>query len=121
VTLDSVAEAADCSVYSLYAIFGSPDAPSVEETVAELYKTTSATLTREPRMATAMLSHVEAGRIRDISTPLLLQQLLGPMLAHVLMRPALAAEVGLDQACSEFTAAFLRAVGTSNYVDIEGR
>lgn len=168
VTLESVAEAAACSVHSLYAIFGTRDelfaaiyerfspfddalrlsadpSASVEETVAELYNTTSAALTREPRVATAMLSdvlgnphgigarifaryfprvraslggwlqaQVRAGRIRDIPTPLLLQQLLGPMLAHVLMRPAFPAEVELDQACSEFTAAFLRAVGTSN-------
>jgi AcrR family transcriptional regulator len=174
VTLDSVAEAADCSVHSLYAIFGNRDelfaaiyeryspfhdvlrisadpSASLEETVAELYKTISAALTREPRVATAMLSdvlgnphgigarifaryfprvrasvggwlatHVEAGRIRDIPTPLLLQQLLGPMLAHVLMRPALATEVDLNQACSEFTAAFLRAVGTSNDPGNEG-
>ncbi len=49
--------------------------------------------------------------------PLLLQQLLGPILAHALMRPALSCEVDVDEACSEFTAAFLRAVGTSN----EGR
>jgi AcrR family transcriptional regulator len=174
VTLDSVADAADCSVHSLYAIFGNRDelfaaiyeryspfhdvlristdpSASVEETVAELYKTTSVTLTREPRVATAMLSdllgnpqgiaarifaryfprvrasvgrwleyHVNAGRIRDIPTPLLLQQLLGPMLAHILMRPALATEVNLDQACAEFTAAFLRAVGTSNDLENEG-
>jgi hypothetical protein len=65
-------------------------------------------------------THVEAGRIRDIPTPLLMQQLLGPMLAHVLMRPALAGEVGLEHACSEFTTAFLRAVGTPNDPDNEG-
>jgi AcrR family transcriptional regulator len=174
VTLDSVAEAADCSVHSLYAIFGGRDElfaaiyeryspfhdvlrissdPSarLEDTVAELYETTSAALTREPRVAAAMLSdvlgnpkgigarifaryfprvrasvggwleyHVKAGRIRDMPTPLLLQQLLGPMLAHVLMRPALDGEVGVDQACSEFSASFLRAVGTSNDPGDEG-
>lgn len=175
VTLDAVAEAADCSVHSLYAIFGARDelfaaiyeryspfhdvlrisadaSASLEQMVAELYRTTSAALTREPRVAAAMVSdvlgnprgigarifaryfprvrasvggrlaaHVEAGRIRDMPIPLLLQQLLGPMLAHVLMRPALAGEVDLDEACSEFTAAFLRAVGTSNDPDKEGR
>jgi AcrR family transcriptional regulator len=174
VTLDSVAAAADCSVHSLYAIFGTRDelfaaiyegyspfhdvlrlsadaSASLQESVAELYRATSAALTREPRVATAMLSdllgnphgiaakvfaryfprvraslggwlktHVEAGRIRDIPTPLLMQQLLGPMLAHVLMRPALAQEVALEQACSEFTTAFLRAVGTPNDPDNEG-
>jgi hypothetical protein len=43
------------------------------------------------------------------------------MLAHVLMRPALAKEVDLEQACSEFTSAFLRAVGTPDYADNERR
>ena len=125
---------------------------SLEETVAELYRTISAALTREPRVATAMLSdvlgnphgigarifaryfprarasvggwlrtHVDAGRIRDIPISLLLQQLLGPMLAHVLMRPASAAEINLDSACAEFTAAFLRAAGTSKGPGSEGR
>ena len=175
VTLDAVAEAAACSVHSLYAIFGGRDelfaaiyeryspfqdvlrigadpSASLEETVAELYRVMVATLTREPRVATAMLSdvlgnphgigarifaryfprarasvggwlktHMEAGRIRNMPIPLLLQQLLGPMLAHVLMRPALAGEVDPDQACSEFTAAFLRAVGTPNDPNDEGR
>ena len=176
VTLESVAEAADCSVHSLYAIFGTRDelfaaiyerysplndvlrlsadpSASVEHTVAALYRTTSVTLTREPRVAVAMLSdllgnprgpaagifaryfprvraslggwlaaQVRAGRIRDIPIPLLIQQLLGPMLAHVLMRPALAKEVDLEQACSEFTSAFLRAVGMPDhrYNDVEG-
>ena len=120
--------------------------------MAELYRVMVSTLTREPRVATAMLSdvlgnphgsgarifaryfprarasvggwlktHVDAGRIRDVPIPLLLQQLLGPMLAHVLMRPALAGEVDPERACSEFTAAFLRAVGTSNDPYREGR
>jgi AcrR family transcriptional regulator len=175
VTLDSVAEAAECSVHSLYSVFGSRDelfaaiyehyspfhdvlrisadpSASLEETVAELYRTIAAALIREPRVATAMLSdvlgnphgigarifaryfprvrgsvggwlttHVEAGRIRDIPIPLLLQQLLGPLLAHVLMRPALPGEVNLEQICMEFTAAFLRAVGTSKDPGSEGR
>ena len=79
VTLEAVAEAADCSVHSLYAIFGTrdelfaaiyeryspfhdvlrlsadPSAP-LEQTVAEFYRTVAATLTREPRVAAAMLS-----------------------------------------------------------------
>lgn len=165
VTLESVAAAADCSVHSLYGIFGSRDElfaaiyerysplndvlhlgadPSVtlEQTVADFYRTTAATLTREPRVAAAMLSdllgnprgiaarifaryiprvraslggylatQVKAGRIRDIPVPLLMQQLMGPLLAHVLMRPAVAGEVDLEQACSAFASTFLRAVG----------
>ena len=72
VTLEAVAEAADCSVHSLYAIFGTrdelfaaiyerysplrdvlrlsadPSAP-LDHTVAEFYRMVAATLTREPR------------------------------------------------------------------------
>ena len=176
VTLEAVAEAADCSVHSLYAIFGTrdelfaaiyerysplrdvlrlsadPSAP-LDHTVAEFYRTVAATLTREPRVAAAMLSdllgnprgiaarifaryfprvraslggwleaQVRAGRVRDIPVPLLMQQLLGPLLAHVLMRPALGQEVDLDQACAAFTDGFLRAVTapTHPYNDVEG-
>jgi AcrR family transcriptional regulator len=173
VTLEAVAEAADCSVHSLHAVFGSrdelfaaiyeqysplndvlrlgadPSAP-LEQTVADFYRTTAATLTREPRVAAAMLSdllgnprgiaarifaryfprvraamgnyfepHVTAGQIRDIPVPLLMQLLVGPLVAHVLMRSAIAREVDLEQACAEFTAAFLRAVGP-NQPDTEG-
>ena len=174
VTLEAVAEAADCSVHSLYAIFGTRDelfaaiyeryspfkdvlrlsadpcAP-LEHTVAEFYGTVAATLTREPRVAAAMLSdllgnprgiaarifaryfprvraslggwmatQVRAGRMRDIPVPLLMQQLIGPLLAHVLMRPAVGGEVDLEHACSAFTATFLRAVGTQGHLDNAG-
>jgi AcrR family transcriptional regulator len=166
VTLDDVARAAECSVHSLYAIFGTRDelfaaiyeryspfndvlrlsadpSSDLEQTVADLYRTTGAILTREPRVAAAMLSdmlgnprgaaarvfaryfprvraalggwlraQVRAGRVRDIPVPLLMQQLIGPMVAHVLMRPAIGAEVDLERACEEFTANFLRAVST---------
>jgi AcrR family transcriptional regulator len=176
VTLDAVAETADCSVHSLYAIFGGRDelfaaiyeryspfhdvlrlsadpAADLEQTVADFYRTTGATLTREPRVAAAMLSdllgnprgiaarlfaryfpriraslggwleaQVRAGTIRDIPVPLLMQQLMGPLLAHVLMRPALVREVDLDQACSAFTTAFVRAVAVDPhpYNEVEG-
>jgi AcrR family transcriptional regulator len=174
VTLEDVAEAADCSVHSLYAIFGSrdelfaaiyerysplndvlrlgadPSAP-LDQTVADFYRTTAATLTREPRVAAAMLSdllgnprgiaarifaryfprvraalggyfaaQVQAGRIRDIPVPLLMQQLVGPLLAHVLMRPAIAREVDLERACSVFTSTFLSAVANHPYSEVEG-
>src|SRR5215217_8552317 len=79
VTLESVAEAAACSVHSLYAIFGTRDelfaaiyerysplndvlqlsadaSTSLEASVAEFYRTLAGTLTREPRVAVAMLS-----------------------------------------------------------------
>jgi AcrR family transcriptional regulator len=173
VTLDGVADAAGCSVHSLYAIFGSRDelfaaiyerysplndllrlsadaSASVEQTVADFYRTTAATLTREPRVATAILadllgnprgaaaglfvrffprvraalggwleSQVRTGRIRDLPIPLLMQQLMGPLLAHVLMRSAMGRDVDLEHACSTFTANFLRAV--ANDPDNEGK
>ncbi|HEX2285927.1 MAG TPA: TetR family transcriptional regulator, partial [Mycobacterium sp.] len=174
VTLESVADAANCSVHSLYAIFGSRDelfaaiyeqyspfkevlrlsadpSADLERTVAEFYRTTAATLTREPRVAAAMLSDVlgnprgpaaavfaryfprvraalggyltaqmRAGRIRDIPVPLLIQLLMGPLLAHVLMRPVIAAEVDTEQACSVFTSMFLRAVSSHPDNEVEG-
>jgi hypothetical protein len=72
---------------------------SCEQIVAKLYRTTAATLTHEPRVAAAMLSdvlgnprwlvaQVHGGRIRDIPAPLLMQMLMGPLLAQVLMRLA---------------------------------
>lgn len=58
---------------------------------------------------------VDAGRIRPMPTPLLLQQMAGPMLMHFLTRPALRTVPGVDlptpeQTCEEFAATFLRAV-----------
>jgi AcrR family transcriptional regulator len=166
VTLESVAEAADCSVHSLYAIFGARDElfaaiyeqysplnellklgtdpfEPLEQTVAGFYRTMAAGLTGEPRVAAAMLSdllgnpnglaasifaryfplaraavggwlerHVRAGRIRNLPIPLLMQQLLGPLLAHVFMGPAMTGQPELEPACSVFASTFLRAVGT---------
>jgi AcrR family transcriptional regulator len=174
VTLESVAEAAGCSVHSLYAIFGTRDelfaaiyeryspfrdvirvgidpSASLEQTVAEFYRRTATTLTREPRVAAAMLSdllgnprgiaagifaryfprvraslggwlesQVRAGRIRDVPIPLLMQQLMGPLLAHVLMQPAIGRDVELEQACSVFTSNFLRAVARHPDNEVEG-
>ena len=174
VTLESVAEAADCSVHSLYAIFGTRDelfaaiyeryspfhdvlrlgtdpSASLEQTVASFYRTTAATLTREPRVAAAMLSdllgnphglaarvfaryfprvraslggwleaQIQAGLIRDIPVPLLMQQLMGPLLAHLLMQPAMTGEPDLEHACSVFTSTFLRAVTLQPNNEAEG-
>jgi AcrR family transcriptional regulator len=181
VTLEAVAEAAGCSVPSLHAIFGTRDelfaaiyeqyspltdlenlwadpAAGLEQTVADFYRTIAASLTREPRVATAMLAdvlgnpngptarifaryfpralssvggwlqaHVDADRIREIPIPLLLPQLVGPPLAYLLMRPAIdpgavgAAE--LEEACSHFASAFLRAVAgpQETHNDPEGK
>jgi len=168
VTLESVAEAADCSVHSLYAVFGARDelfaaiyeqysplndllklgtdpSEALEHAVAGFYRTMAARLTSEPKVAAAMLSdllgnpnglaarifaryfplaraavggwlerHVRAGRIRNLPIPLLLQQLLGPLLAHLFMGPAMTRQPDLEAACSVFTSTFLRAVGTDH-------
>jgi AcrR family transcriptional regulator len=168
VTLEAVAAAAGCSVPSLYVVFGTRDelfaaiyehysplndlmqlcadpTADLEQTVADFYRTMFVSLTREPRVATAMLAdllgnpqgptaqifaryfpqalsgvggwlqaQVHVGRIRDVPVQLLLQQLIGPLLAHLLMRSALPGvadhEAELERICSVFTSGFLRAV-----------
>ena len=169
VTLESIAEAAHCSIASLQAIFGTRDrlfaaiyqrysplsdlallfsdaTARVEDAVAGFYQVMAVGLMREPRVAPAMLAdllasphgpvakvfadyfprelatvggwlqrQVDAGAIRDIPIPLLIEQLTGPLMAHVLMRPA-TGQPGwempdLEQVCEAFTAMFLNAVG----------
>lgn len=172
VTLEAVAVQADCSVHSLYAVFGGrdellrsiferygpvldledmvaePDA-ELSETVQRLYRLLANTFSREPRVAPAMLaeglarptgptaqavlqyfvprllsgvgqwltSEIEAGRIRDLPLPLLIQQMLAPIAIHTMARPGAASipEVDmppLDEACMVFADNFLRAVAT---------
>ena len=58
-----------------------------------------------------------AGRIRDQPVLVLAQQLLGPILIHMLMRPALPGVPELtlpdiDNVCEAFTANFIRAVAS---------
>jgi AcrR family transcriptional regulator len=168
VTLESVAEAAHCSMQSLHAIFGTRDrlfaaiyerysplsdlvdlfthpTASLEQTVADFYQAMAAGLTREPQVAPAMLADLLAsphgpaarifadyfpravsavggwlrqqvitGAIRDIPIPLLMEQLIGPFVAHLLLRPATGQTdwdiPDLEQACAVFTATFLNAV-----------
>jgi AcrR family transcriptional regulator len=78
-TMEAVAAAAECSVHSLYAVFGSRDelltasyenyspildverlmsrpSDSITETVTYIYRALAASLTREPRVAPAMLA-----------------------------------------------------------------
>jgi AcrR family transcriptional regulator len=62
-------------------------------------------------------AQVQRGRIRDLPVPLLIQQLMGPMVLHMLGRPALAnlavVELpDLDTTCTEFAANFVRAMAT---------
>jgi AcrR family transcriptional regulator len=72
-----------------------------------------------PRMldvlGTWLDTQVQRGRIRDLPTPLLVQQLMGPMVMHMLGRPALSAIASIDlpdidTTCEEFTANFVRAL-----------
>jgi AcrR family transcriptional regulator len=60
---------------------------------------------------------VQRGRIRDLPMPLLIQQLMGPMVLHMLGRPALANLAvielpDLDTTCTELAANFVRALAT---------
>jgi AcrR family transcriptional regulator len=171
-TLEAIAARAECSVQSLYAIFGTRDgllrtvfdrhSPllDIEEFLAEdhvdlaatvrrLYALVADSLSRQPRVAPAMfaeafarptspamqtllnykgpqvlavLGHwltteIEAGRIRDLPQPLLVQQLLAPMVVHMMLRPNEANLPGVDMpdidtVCDVFTDNFLRAAGT---------
>jgi AcrR family transcriptional regulator len=169
VTLESVAEAAHCSMPSLHAIFGTRDRlfaaiyeryspltdvvslfidppASIEQTVAGFYRAMAVGLTRQPQVGPAMLAdllasphgpaasifaeyfpralstiggwlqqQVAAGRVRDIPIPLLMEHLIGPLVAHVLLRHA-AGQTGwempdVQQVCAVFTASFLHGVG----------
>ncbi|HZA11733.1 TetR/AcrR family transcriptional regulator [Mycobacterium sp.] len=172
-TLEAIASRADCSVQSLYAIFGTRDGLlrtvferhgpllDIEEFVAEdhtdlpaavrrLYALLADSLSREPRVAPAVFAEafarptspatqtllsykgprmlavigqwltteIEAGRIRDFPQPLLVEQLLAPMVVHMLLRPTTAALTGIDlpdigTVCDVFTDAFLGAAGTA--------
>ncbi|MGC2653448.1 MAG: TetR family transcriptional regulator [Mycobacterium sp.] len=168
-TFEAVAAKADCSVHSLYAVFGGRDAlleavydryiptvdlaaatagsPELNETVRTIYRSLAEVLNREPRVLMAVLAaalarptepagqvladygalrsladalswlenEVADGRIRDIPRPLLLQQLLSPIVVHCMMRRELAAVPqatvpGVDESCDIFADAFVRAV-----------
>jgi AcrR family transcriptional regulator len=171
-TLEAVAAQADCSVHSLYAVFGGrddlmravfdryspildldeviadPDA-DLGDTVHRIYRSLAEAFSREPRVAPAMLAEglarptepavqallkhhvplmlagvgqwlageVNAGRIRDLPLPLLIQQMLAPIAIHTMVRPA-AENIPelempeLSQACEVFAENFLRAVAT---------
>lgn len=169
-TLDSIAERADCSVFSLHAVFGGRDEllravfdqyspirdiedylaavpDDLRTTVHGIYRTIAVALSREPRVAPAMLAEVysrpesatvqsltrytaprmlgtlgawfeaevRAGRIKDQPLLVLIQQLLGPMLIHMLMRPAFPDALDfmlpdVDSICEHLTANFLAAV-----------
>ena len=173
-TLEAIASRADCSVKSLYAIFGTRDgllrtvferhSPllDIEEFLAEdhtdlaatvqrLYALMANSLSQHPRVAPALFAEafarptspatqtlldykgrrmlavidqwltteIQAGRIRDLPQPLLVEQLLAPIVVHMLLRPSAVnlPNINLpdiDTVCDVFTDAFLRAVGTAS-------
>jgi hypothetical protein len=66
-------------------------------------------------LGTWLNTQVQRGRIRDLPAPLLIQQLMGPMVMHMLTRPALSTTgvielPDMDTVCTEFAANFVRAV-----------
>lgn len=171
-TLEAIAVRAQCSVHSLYAVFGGRDellralferhSPLLQiedffdgehadlpATVRRLYVMITHTLDREPRVAPALLAEalarpdspaiqnllghnaprllaslgawltgeIQAGRIRDVPLPLLLQLLIAPVSVHMLLRAAVPQVPGLDlpdldTTCDTFAEAFLRAAAT---------
>ncbi|PCC74888.1 transcriptional regulator, TetR family [Nannocystis exedens] len=172
-TLESVADAAGCSVHSLYVTFGGRDgllaaiferysplhafeeltadaSTDLRATVRAIYRALVANLDREPRVTPALLAdvfsrpdgpasrifqrffprllasvgawlsgHVHAGRIRPLPLTILLQQLIGPLAIHLLIRPAwgsvLAGQLpDVATACELFADNFLRAVAVPN-------
>jgi AcrR family transcriptional regulator len=172
VTLEAVAVQADCSVHSLYAVFGGRDEllrtvfdrygpfldlneaisdphADLAETVHRICRLLAEAFSREPRVAPAMIAEalarptgaaaqtltrysaslmlagvgqwltaeIAAGRIRDLPLPLLIHQMIAPIVVHTMVRPAIdnIPEIDLpdlDEACTVFADAFLRAVAT---------
>src|SRR5579875_1800559 len=158
-TFDAVAARADCSVHSLYAVFGGRDellqtvydryiplldlgdvfadpSPNLTATVRRIYRSLAGLYLREPRVTSAVLAEALArpagpdgqvliehgvlrmladlrrwlktevadGRIRDLPPVVLIQQLISPISAHCMMRPALAdnpeaAPPALEECC----------------------
>jgi AcrR family transcriptional regulator len=90
-------------------VFARPASPTVQ-TLAQ-----HATPRMLEVLGTWLNTQVRRGRIRDLPMPLLIQQLMGPMVMHMLGRPALAnlavVELpDLDTTCTELAANFMRAV-----------
>jgi AcrR family transcriptional regulator len=65
-----------------------------------------------------LTTEIEAGRIRDLPVPLLIQELVAPMVIHMLLRPNTPHLPGIDlpdidTVCDVFTDGFIRAAGNA--------
>ncbi|MGP4029914.1 TetR/AcrR family transcriptional regulator [Actinomadura sp. 3N407] len=173
VTLDAVAEAADCSLPSLHSIFQGRDGllaavfdrfspvldvealamtppDRIEDTIHEIYQALITAFGQEPRVMPALFADVlarptgparqvleqatprmlhsierllaaemQAGRLRQLPLPLLIQLMIGPLVLHMLLRPVLETSIGrqlptVEESCQVFTAAFLRSVAAQS-------
>lgn len=88
-----------------------PDSPAVQNLLGHNAPRLLATL------GAWLNNEVQAGRVRDLPLPLLIQQLVAPIAVHMLLRPAVShlpalAVPDLDTVCNIFTDTFLQAVST---------
>ncbi|QLL09903.1 TetR/AcrR family transcriptional regulator [Mycobacterium vicinigordonae] len=92
-------------------VFARPSSPSVTVLIEHAF----------PRMLGLvggwLSAEVAAGRVRELPMPLLIQQLMAPMMIHLLMRPLaertdLVTLPDLDVVCEVFADTFVRAVAT---------
>lgn len=88
-----------------------PDSPAIRTLLAH----------NAPRLLASLgawlAGEIQAGHIRDVPLPLLIQQLLAPIVIHMLLRPTASYVAGielpdLDATCASFADNFLRAVAT---------
>ncbi len=169
VTLDAVADRAECSLPSLHTVFEGRDGlltavflqygplpdlealaanppERLEDTVRALHRAFAAAFDRQPRVMPAvfadlfarpdgpasrmmaahlprlfdglgrlLLPYIEAGRLRPLPLPVLVQLLFGPLINHILLRPVLEPALGaglpsLEESIDLFAEAYLRAV-----------
>ncbi|ODR01963.1 hypothetical protein AWC25_24045 [Mycobacterium sherrisii] len=66
-----------------------------------------------------LTAEIRAGRVRDLPVPQLMQELLAPMVIHMLLRPNAANLFGgdlpdIDTVCDVFADGFIRAAGTGS-------
>jgi len=89
-----------------------PDSPAVQNLLQHNAPRLLATI------GAWLTSEVHAGRIRDLPLPLLIQQLLTPVVIHMLLRPAMPKVPGIelpdiDTTCDTFTDTFVCATATT--------